>query len=113
MGHTVYPMRYVIYDKMGQLKKFAKALREPERSCALSLINHVYQNISAITYVNPYPHEIEDNMIYSMLVQEKHKNMLEIEDLTLYLFSLMVFFKVNQLKNPDERNLNRLLQKPR
>lgn len=111
MGHTVYPMRMVIYDKMQQLKKLAKALREPERSAALSLINHIYQNISAISYVNPLPHEIENNMLFSMLIQEKHKNNLDVDDLTLYIFCLMVFYKVNKLRNPDERNLHRLLQK--
>lgn len=113
MGHTVYPMRWIIYDKMQQLRKLTKALREPERTIALSLINHVYQNISAISYANPLPHEIENNMIYSMLIQEKKNKDANIDDFTLYIFSLMVFYKINKINNPDERNLNRLLSETR
>jgi hypothetical protein len=111
MGHTVYPMRWVIYDKMQQLKKLTKALREPERTVALSLVNHVYQNISAISYANPLPNEIENNMLFSMLIQEKKG--IDVDDFTILIFSLMVVYKRNKLNNPDERNLHRLLQKAR
>lgn len=90
MGHTVAPMRYVVYDKMKQLKKLAKALREPERSIANSLIYHIYQNISALSYANPLPKDIEENMIFVMLVQEKLRNEIDIDNLTILMFSLMV-----------------------
>ena len=113
MGHTVYPMRWVIYDKMQQLRKLCKALREPERTAALGLVNHIYQNISAISYANPLPNEIENNLIYSMLLQEKRNKDADIDDFTLYVFSLTVIYKANKLNNPDERNLHRLLQKAR
>ena len=99
MGHTVYPMRLIIYDKMQQLKKLAKGLREPEKTTALSLINHVYQNISAISYANPLPNEIENNMIFSMLIQEKIKTNKDIDNLTLLCFSLMVKNKLEKIEN--------------
>jgi hypothetical protein len=113
MGHTIYPMRWIIYDKMQQLKKLVKALREPEKTAALSLVNHIYQNISAISYANPLPQDVENNMIFSILLQEKRKGNAEIDNFTLLIFSLMVICKFNQLKNPDERNIHRLLQKER
>jgi hypothetical protein len=113
MGHTVFPMRWVIYDKMQQLRKLTKGLREPERTIALGLVNHLYQNISAISYANPLPHEIENNLIYSMFIQEKMNKNINLDNLTLFIFSLMVIYKVNKLNNPDERNLYRLLQKAR
>jgi hypothetical protein len=112
MGHTIYPMRWVVYDKMQQLRKLTKALREPEKSIALSLVSHVYQNISTISYANPLPHEIENNMIFSMLMQERKKDE-NINILTLLIFSLMVIYKINRLNNPDERDFHRLLSKER
>ena len=108
MGHTVHPMRWVVYDKIVQLKKLAKALREPERSIANSLIYHVNQNISAISYANPLPSEIENNMIFSMLIQEKLKKDADIDNLTLVCFAMMVSYKIKRIN--DERNPNRLLQ---
>ena len=100
MGHTVYPMRWVIYDKLQQLRKLAKALREPERSIANSLIYHVHQNISAISYANPLPSEIENNMIFSMLIQEKMKNPdVDLENLTLKLFAMMINKKIKKKKS--------------
>lgn len=113
MGHTVYPMRWVVYDKMDQLRKLSKALREPERTMANTLINHVFQNISAISYANPLPNEVENNVIFLILLQEKRKKDVHLDDFTLYIFSLMLIYKFNQLNNPDERDLNRLLQKPK
>jgi|SRR3989338_8737736 len=101
MGHTVIPMRWVIYDKITQLRKLAKALREPERSIANSLLYHVHQNISAITYANPLPSEIENNMIFAMLVQEKMKKDYEIENLTLLCFAMMVEHKMKKLETKD------------
>ncbi|MEK6984371.1 MAG: hypothetical protein AABX33_07390 [Nanoarchaeota archaeon] len=98
MGHTIYPMRWVIYDKIQQFKKLAKALREPERSIANSLIYHIHQNISAISYSNPLPSEIENNIIFSMLIQEKLKNPnLYIDDLTLACFAMMIEHKIRRI----------------
>ena len=111
MGHTVYPMRYVIYDKLQQFKKLCKGLREPERTIAISFINHVYKNISAISYANPLPYEIENNIIFSMLIQEKRKNDIGLDNFTVLVFSLMLVYKFNKLNNPDERNIHRLLQR--
>ena len=99
MGHTILPMRWIIYEKIGQLRKLAKALREPEKSIANSLIYHVYQNISAISYANPFPYEIENNMIFSMLVQEKLEKNAEIDNLTLACFALMIDHKKRRLQN--------------
>ena len=113
MGHTVYPMRYIIYEKMQQLRKLANGMREPERSTALGIINSIYLNISAISYLNPLPYNVMENVLFATLIQEKTKHNLDVEEFALYLFTLMVTFKVNKLKNPDERNLNRLLQKAR
>ena len=111
MGHTVFPMRFIIYEKIGQMKRLVRALREPEKSVAEELLNHVFQNISAINYANPVPAEIENNMIFSMLLQEKNKNQSLIDDLTLLLFSLMIIYKNNKFKYPNERNIHRLLHK--
>ena len=102
MGHTISPMRWIIYDKITQLRKLAKALREPERSIANSLIYHVHQNISAITYANPLPNEIENNMIFSMMIQEKMKKEVDIDNLTLFCFAVMIQHKAKRLEN--ERN---------
>ena len=104
-------MRWIIYDKITQLRKLAKALREPERSIANSLIYHIHQNISAITYANPLPNEIENNMIFSMLVQEKMKKGIEIDNLALFCFAVMIQHEVKRLE--DERHPNRLLQAKR
>ena len=110
MGHTIMPMRWVIYDKISQLRKLAKALREPERSIANSLIYHVHQNISAINYANPLPSEIENNIIFSMLIQQKVKNPdIGIDNLTLVCFAMMIKYKMK--KTDNERNPNRLLPK--
>ena len=67
MGHTVYPMRWVVYDKISELKRLCKGLREPEKTAAQSHFFHVYQNISALSYANPQPSEIEDNMLFIIL----------------------------------------------
>ena len=89
------PMRNIVYDKIQQLRKLAKALREPERSVANSLIYNIYQHISAITYSNPLPSEIENNMIFTMLIQEKLKNPnADIDNLTLAFFAMMVKQKI-------------------
>lgn len=91
MGHTISPMRWVVYDKLTQLRKLAKALREPERSIANALIYHVNNSISAIAYANPLPSEIENNMIFTMLIQEKLKHPeMDIDNLTLACFALMI-----------------------
>ena len=111
MGHTISPMRWIIYDKITQLRKLAKALREPERSIANSLIYHVHQNISAITYANPLPNEIENNMIFSMMIQEKMKKDVDIDNLTLFCFAVMVQHEVKRIEN--ERSAHRLLQAER
>jgi len=112
MGHTISPMRGVIYDKITQLRKLAKALREPERSIANSLIYHINNSISALSYANPLPSEIENNMIFAMLVQEKAKHPENnLENLTLACFSLMVNHKIKKIN--DERDINRLLQAER
>jgi len=111
MGHTVYPMRWVIYDKIQQLRKLCRALREPEKTRALSLVNYIYQNISAIIYANPLPNEIENNILFSILIEEKKKRDIDLDDFTLFIFSLMIIYKLNKLNSPDERNLHRLLQK--
>jgi hypothetical protein len=110
MGHTVYPIRWIIYDKIDQMKKLVKGLREPEKRIAEELLDHVFQNISAINYANPLPLEIENNMIFSMLLQEKKKGDVLIDDLTLMLFSLMIMYKENQLKKPNESDIHRLLR---
>ena len=88
-------------------------LGEPERAVALELVNHLYQNISTITYVNPYPEDIDNLLLFAILLQEKKKYHLHLEDFTLYLFSLMITYKTNILNHPDERHLHRLLQKAR
>jgi hypothetical protein len=111
MGHTIHPMRWIIYDKMQQLKKLAKGLREPEKSIANALISHVYQNISAVSYANPLPQDVENNMVYSMLIQEKKNKKIGIDDFALLIFSLMVIYKLNKINNPDERDIHRLLSK--
>jgi hypothetical protein len=90
MGHTVKPMRMVLYEKINQMKKLTKSLREPEKSIALDLLNNVYQNISTLTYANPMPNEIEEDMIFTMLLQQKKKHDVDITDLTIKLFSLMI-----------------------
>jgi hypothetical protein len=117
MGHTVYPMRYLIYDKINSFRKVCNGLREPEKSIAQSLIIHLYQNISSISYANPLPNEIENNMLFSILLQEKKKkNVVNIDDLTFLVFSIIVNYKKkknnekNKIHYPNERNLNRLLQ---
>lgn len=102
------PMRWIVYDKISQLRKLAKALREPERSIANTLLYHVHNNISTITYANPSPSEIENNMIFTMLVQEKIKHPeIDIDKLTLVCFALMVQDKIAKVHN--ERNIHRLL----
>ena len=110
MGHTVYPMRWVIYDKMAQMKKLVKVLREPEKQIAEELLDNVFQNISTITYANPLPKEIENNMIFSMLLQEKKKGNAVIDDLTLLFFSILIKCKEKQEKYPHESNIYRLLR---
>ena len=111
MGHTIYQMRWIIYEKMASLKKIAEGLREPEKSAAHALIANIYQNISAISYANPLPNEIENNLIFAMLLEEKQKCHAEIEDLTLLCFSLMVHHKVANLHHA--RYPHRLLPKER
>jgi len=111
MGHTIMPMRWVIYEKMEQMKRLVKGLREPQKQIAEELINNVFQNISAINYANPLPKEIENNMIFSILLQEKKKGDSLIDDFTLLLFSLMIRYKENRAENPDESDIYRLLRK--
>ncbi len=110
MGHTVPQMRIIIYDKMAQLKRLSDGLREPQRSAAHALISHIYQNISAISYANPLPQDIENNLIFSMLMEEKNRHNSPIENLTLLCFSLMVGYKA---RIHDARNTHRLLPKER
>ena len=100
MGHTVHPMRWVVYSKLNQLRKLCKGLREPEKSIAESLLIHVHKNISALNYANPLPREIENNMLFLMLMEEKKRRGLIIDDHTLLVFSIMV----RGLKEKDERN---------
>ena len=118
MGHTIYPMRWIIYEKMAMLKKFSKGLREPEKKIADELISHVYKNISTINYANPIPKDIENNMIFSILLQEKSKGDNSIDDLTLLFFSLLIRHKrkggekiseAKKLTDQDESNIYRLL----
>ena len=45
MGHTVHPMRNVVYSKVDHLGRLCNALREPERSCAQSLLIRAAFNI--------------------------------------------------------------------
>jgi hypothetical protein len=106
MGHTVHPMRWVIYNKMSQFKRLVKSLREPERSIGNELIENVYQNISTITHANPLPRDIEKSMIFSMLLQEKRKTKINIEDLSLLIFSILIKYKK---KNFNESDIHRLL----
>lgn len=110
MGHTVAPMRLIIYGKIEQLKKMINGMREPDRSIAESLLLHIHQHISSINFSNPLPNEIEHNMLFAMLVEEKKQRCSGIDDLTLFIFSLIVLYKHNQSKNPDESNIHRLLQ---
>jgi hypothetical protein len=110
MGHTVYPMRWVIYDKISQMKKLVKGLRNPEKQVAEDLLDHVFQNISAISYANPLPSEIENSLLFSMLLQEKKKKDVSLDDLTLLIFSLMISYKQGKKKNPNENNIHRLLR---
>ncbi len=110
MGHTVYPMRWAIYEKMEQLKKLSKALREPDKKIADELINNLFLNISAISYANPLPNELENNLIFSMLLQEKKKGDSRINDLTLLFLSMMIIYKENKIKYPDENDIHRLLR---
>jgi hypothetical protein len=109
MGHTVFPMRWVIYDKLDQMKKLVKGLREPEKEIAEDLLNKVFQNISTITCANPLPNEIENNIIFTMLLQEKKKSAVDIDDLTIHLFSDMIAYKSNKSEHPHESDINRLL----
>ena len=102
MGHTVYPMRWIVYDKIYSLRKLCKGLREPEKSVAESLLIHLFQNISSISYANPLPNEIENNMIFMMLMQEKFKKDIDILDLTLLVFSIIISYKTKKIKTPDE-----------
>lgn len=111
MGHTILPMRWVIYEKMEQIRKLIKGLREPHKSIAEELIDNVFQNISAINYSNPLPAEIENDMVFSILLQEKIKGDSQIDDLTIILLSLMITYKKNKLDNPHESNIYRLLCK--
>jgi hypothetical protein len=106
MGHTVYPMRWVIYSKMGQFRRLLKGLREPERSIGNELIENVYQNISTITHANPIPKDIEKSMIFSMLLQEKRKNGSNIDDLSLLIFSILIKYKKKKF---NESDIHRLL----
>ena len=107
MGHTVYPMRWVIYDKIRQFEKLIKGLRNPEKRHAQELLDHVYKNISAITYSNPLPVDVETNMVYSMLIGEKKKKRIGIEDSTILAFSNLVHAKREVRTNEGE--INRLL----
>jgi hypothetical protein len=110
MGHTVFPMRWVIYSKQMEMQKLIRGLREPEKSIAEDLLNHVFQNISTISYSNPLPNEIENSLIFSMLLQEKKKGDSTIDDLTLHLFSQMITYKKNKKENPNESDIHRLLR---
>lgn len=111
MGHTTLPMRWVIYDKIEQMKKLSQGLREPEKSIAEDLLDHVFQRISAINYANPLPDDIENNMLFSILLQEKISHGALIDDFTLFIFSLMILYKENKIKYPNESNIYRLLCK--
>lgn len=110
MGHTVFPLRWAIYGKMEEMRKLTRGLREPDKSIADELLNHVFGNISTISYANPLPKEIENNMIFSMLLQEKKKKDSSIDDLTLLLFSLIITYKENKAKHPHESDIYRLLR---
>ncbi len=110
MGHTVPPMRQVVYSKIAELKKLCKGLREPDRTAAESLLLHVYQNISAISYANPMPNDVEDSMLFTMLIQEKLAQASMIDDLTLLVFSVMVRYRVNRERYADEGDIHRLLE---
>ena len=119
MGHTVPPMRWIIYEKMRQLKRMIAGMREPEKSIAESLLSYVHLHISSISFSNPLPSSIEQSMIFAMLVEQKKKHGTGIDDLTLLLFSLMVRHHGNSIvtasgfKTPDERDVHRLLQETR
>ncbi len=110
MGHTVHPMRQVIYARIAELKKLCRGLREPDRTAAESLLFHIYQNISAISYANPMPNDVEDSMLFVILIQEKLAQASMIDELTLLVFSLMVRYRVNRERYPDEGDIHRLLQ---
>lgn len=93
------------------MKKLSHGLREPEKTIAEDLLNYVFQAISAINYANPLPDEIENDMLFSILLQEKIKYGAKINDFTLFIFSLMILYKENKIKNPNESDIYRLLRK--
>ncbi|MFH1052859.1 MAG: hypothetical protein V1740_00410 [Candidatus Woesearchaeota archaeon] len=101
MGHTITSMRWVIYDEIQKLKKLSDSLREPEHSIAKSLLYHIYSNISAVTHANPFPKDLLNNMIYTILIEEKKKKGIDADDLALLLFSIIVQYKAGKvdLKN--------------
>ncbi len=111
MGHTVPQMRHIIYDKMAQLKKLSNGLREPEKGVAQVLISYVYQYISGLAYLNPLPCEVEENLIFAMLIEEKKKHGSDLENITLLCFSLIVRNKAAQMDNA--RDTDRLLPQER
>ncbi|MFH1316676.1 MAG: hypothetical protein ABII01_04105 [Candidatus Woesearchaeota archaeon] len=98
MGHTIMSMRWVIYDEIQKLKKLSDSLREPEHSIANSLLYHIYNNISGITHANPFPKDLLNSMIYTILIEEKKKKGIDVDNLTLLLFSIIVRHKAGKIE---------------
>jgi hypothetical protein len=70
MGHTIPPKRNIIYGKLEDMKKFAKAIREPYRSRFLALVASAYQDVSAMVYANSLD---DDEMILYAILLERAK----------------------------------------
>ncbi len=90
MGHTLLPIRMIVYSKLDILRKLCNGMREPERSTGLALIYYVHQHISAITYANPMPYEIDHAILLSMLLEQKKKYGYTTDDTTLELFAVLI-----------------------
>ena len=103
MGRTILPARYEVEAQLDELRRFVRSLRKEDRQYFEDLYADIKGHISSITYANPLPEEIENNMIYTMLLQEKLKKNVDIENLTLFIFSLMVLSKAEKFKTADPK----------
>ncbi len=111
MGHTDDAMRNVIKEKILYLKRRVKSMREKRRVVASELVYHIHQHISSITYANPLPIDIDEHVIFSIIVEEKLNGVPGMDELAVAWFDSIVNHRLKQLD--DDRSANRLLPRER
>ena len=67
MGHTIPPKRRIVQERLRDLMRMARALREPYRSRFTELVQDAAQHIAPVVYANSL--DDEEMIIFAMLAR--------------------------------------------